>query len=73
MKISTVVIFDLFTAFENNVDARGSALLEFVDENKNRRTTTFSSFSLGLLFSDIDVEDGGCKQSIFQKIIGLIP
>ena len=73
VKVSTVVIFDLFTTFENNVVASGSALLESVDENENKRTTTFSSFSLGLLLADIDVEDGGCKQSIFQKFIGLIP
>ena len=72
VKVSTVVIFDLFTDSESNVTASGSVLLEFVDENESKRTTSFSSFSLGLSLADIDIEEGGCKQSLFQKMMNLI-
>ena len=48
VKVSTVVIFDLFKAFENNDVASGSVLREFVDEDESKRITyifiVFTSF-----------------------------
>ena len=60
------------TDSKSNVIASGSALLEFVEKNESKKTTVFSSFSLGLSLADIDVEEEGCNQSVVQKVINLI-
>ena len=71
VKVSMVVIYNLFIDPKSNVTANGSTLLKLVDEIESKRTTTFLSFSLGLSLADIDVEGGECTQSIVQKMISL--
>ena len=72
VKVSTVVIFDVFTDSTSDVTAGGTVIFEFVDENESRRTTTFSTFSLVLSLADIDGEEVGCAQKIIHNMISLI-